>query len=882
MNNSVKIFKCFIASPSDTKLERDVCDKVVYEINKSLGEHFNFRVETKRWENDVRPNFGIDGQDVINSQIAEKFDIFIGIMWKRLGAKTARAESGTVEEFNIAYSKHKNGEDVTIMFYFNNAPLNFNDDELEITKVKAFRKRVSDLGGLYHEYDSIEKFSEKLKAHLEKYFLELFKENVNNDEIPIISKEKIEKFSFRSKSLNLRLKNALKTFSSQPIVWVEPILTKENDITQNPDENFDKRVKISEILSNPTSSIIKAPPQFGLTCLAHHLTKEAWDVNESLWIYIDTNNIKSHSVIKALRKELETLDAEESEIKCLILDSWMSYEKDSIRLLKNVTDKYPDIPVMVMQTIDDSKFQKESHDDIELNREFQTLNLLALSRSHIRKVVSSYNEVKKIGDDDIILNKLISDMDVLNIHRTPYNCLTLLKVSEKYFDESPVNRTKMLEMVLFLLFNIDDVPTYKIKPDLKDCEYVLGRFCENMLKKNIYSFSREAFIKDLSDFCREKLIDLEVELVFDILFKNNIITKRQNDFIFRSSYWIYYFAAHRMQSNKEFANYIFEEQKYISYPEIIEFYTGIDRNREDALEILLHDLQETHAVVQQKVGLPENMNPFKTALWKPSEENIAKMQSEINNDVQSSNLPTEVKDRYADTSYNQLLPYNQSVQNILHEYSLVVLMKKIKATSAALRNSDYVSPELKRTVITEITKSMEQVSKVLLALSPLLASKGRANFEGAAFMLNGDFGNTYEERINTVIQVIPTNIIGFFKSELYSGKMGPLLYDQLKNEKNEFIKHLLAMLITMERPRGWKKQIECYIDEVSKNSFYLYDIFNLLRAQYTYSFASPLQLNELKDLIKISIAKHEFGTKKAAAIKRIPDDVIPERSLEED
>lgn len=108
---------------------------------------------------------------------------------------------------------------------------------------------------------------------------------------------------------------------------------------------------------------------------------------------------------------------------------------------------------------------------------FNVLHLLALPRTQIRKVVCEYNKSKDIGEEDIVLSKVVTDLDTLNIHRTPLNCITLLKVSEKHFDESPVNRTNMLEMVLFVLFNLEGIPTYKTKPDLKDCEYVLGCFC---------------------------------------------------------------------------------------------------------------------------------------------------------------------------------------------------------------------------------------------------------------------------------------------------------------------------------------------------------------------------------------------------------------------
>ncbi len=125
----------------------------------------------------------------------------------------------------------------------------------------------------------------------------------------------------------------------------------------------------------------------------------------------------------------------------------------------------------------------------------------------------------------------------------------------------------MIEKVLFVLFNMDGLPRYKTKPDLKDCEFVLGKYCERMIKNQRYSFSREEFIKELKSYCSEKLIDLEVELVFDILIANNIIVKHEIEFGFRSSFWIYYFAARRMHSEPLFAEYVFSSKIYISCPE---------------------------------------------------------------------------------------------------------------------------------------------------------------------------------------------------------------------------------------------------------------------------------------------------------------------------
>ena len=869
-----KIYKCFIGSPSDTVAEREICDKVFSEINSTIGESLNFRIESQKWEKDVFPAFGKDSQDVINTQIGSGYNIFVGIMWKKFGTPTNRVDSGTEEEFLSAYEIWKKNKELNIMFYFNKEAIEPDDiDPEQLKKVREFSGKIADLGGLYYEYKGANQFEADFKKHIQKVLLN--KINCTEEKLDFKENIKIKEL------LKTRFEDSLRTYSSQPIFWVAPILSKSDELLPNPDEDTDNIVDVSDIYNNPRTLIIKAPPQFGLTALSHFLIKEAYERNSLLGLYLDANTFKSNAVDKKISKELDLLESTINFLNFIILDSWTNYEVDSIRILKKIAEKYKNIPLIVMQRIDETQY-KSVDEKISIDRRFDVLHLLSLTRGHVRKVVSAYNDIKQIGDEDKVLSKVVSDLDVLNIHRTPFNCITLLKVSEKYFDESPVNRTKMLEMVLFLLFNMDEIPTYKSKPDLKDCEYVLGRFCEMMIKECKYSFTREYFIQELRGFCSEKLIDLEIDLVFDILFQNNIIIARETEFVFRFTYWIFYFAAQRMHSNGDFANYIFKEQIYISFPEIIEFYTGIDRNRDDALKILISDIKNACDVVDSKVGLPENMNPFDSIKWKPSDDSIKEIKGEIGTDVNQSKLPVEVKDKYADRDYDQTKAYNQTIQTVLHDYSLIVLMQKIRASSVALRNSDYVQPEIKKELLSEIMRSWEQISKVLLAMSPILASKGYAAFEGAGFMLAGDWGDTFEQRLNRVIQCNPTNIVGFFKDSLYSNKMGPLLYDNLKKETNPLRKHQLALFLVFERPNGWKDQISNYISSTHKNSFYLFDVFNALRSQYKYSFASGKELLEMEYLIKMSLAKHKKGIKSpgVVAIKKISNKIIPNRNSE--
>lgn len=170
MAKSHTVLEVFIASPGDVGPEREVLENVVSEFNLTWGDKHRVRLEILKWETHSRPAIGEDAQDVINRQIGDEYDIFLGIMWGRFGTATARADSGTEEEFQRAYDRLNNGDRVQIMFYFKDAgiPPSKLDGE-QIAKVQTFKKKIADeYGGLYYQFESTDDFQTKARIHLSK------------------------------------------------------------------------------------------------------------------------------------------------------------------------------------------------------------------------------------------------------------------------------------------------------------------------------------------------------------------------------------------------------------------------------------------------------------------------------------------------------------------------------------------------------------------------------------------------------------------------------------------------------------------------------------------------------------------------------------------
>lgn len=167
--------RLFVASPGDVQRERDSIVRVVNELNNTIGYNLELVLELVRWETHVHPALGRP-QDIINTQIGD-YDIFVGIMWKRFGTPTGEADSGTEEEFNLAYEEWKRDNRIQVLFYFSQAKYTLNSvsETEQAAKALAFKEELK-TKGLIWEYPNASEFPNKLRQHLSTILFEKFKE----------------------------------------------------------------------------------------------------------------------------------------------------------------------------------------------------------------------------------------------------------------------------------------------------------------------------------------------------------------------------------------------------------------------------------------------------------------------------------------------------------------------------------------------------------------------------------------------------------------------------------------------------------------------------------------------------------------------------------
>ncbi len=160
--------RVFVAAPTEVSDDKATVRRVVEELNSIHGSHTEVVLRYVGWETDVHPGVGQDAQAVINDQIGDHYDIFVGLMWSRFGQATGRFGSGTEEECSRALERVKaDPASVSLLFYFKDAAISPSKiDAEQLSAVTQFRAKLHSCGVLYDTYHSDGELASKLRQHL--------------------------------------------------------------------------------------------------------------------------------------------------------------------------------------------------------------------------------------------------------------------------------------------------------------------------------------------------------------------------------------------------------------------------------------------------------------------------------------------------------------------------------------------------------------------------------------------------------------------------------------------------------------------------------------------------------------------------------------------
>lgn len=193
-NKSFRKIRIFVAFPGDVAAEHNRLAKVIERLNRGIADHFRFILEINDWHM-VAPGMGQPEAVILNQLPVQQWDIFIGILWKHFGTPTGgidsksgeKFESGTEEEFKLAYESWEKTGKPHIMFYqCKRIPDSIDEiDPDQLKRVNQFFAQFAASGkyaGLSKPYQTIEEFEDIVHDHLVKLLTEY--NNAFNKPVP--------------------------------------------------------------------------------------------------------------------------------------------------------------------------------------------------------------------------------------------------------------------------------------------------------------------------------------------------------------------------------------------------------------------------------------------------------------------------------------------------------------------------------------------------------------------------------------------------------------------------------------------------------------------------------------------------------------------------
>lgn len=148
-----QIITIFVSSPGDVDEDRKLVLDEIQSWNQRNAKSRGCFLTALTWEDLVSPDIAQSSQDVINAEVGDDYDVFLGLMWGRFGTPTANANSGTEEEFERALNRKIAGDALRISFLFRKADLPIDQiDPEQIAKVRKFQKSLQEKGAFYRQY----------------------------------------------------------------------------------------------------------------------------------------------------------------------------------------------------------------------------------------------------------------------------------------------------------------------------------------------------------------------------------------------------------------------------------------------------------------------------------------------------------------------------------------------------------------------------------------------------------------------------------------------------------------------------------------------------------------------------------------------------------
>ncbi len=139
---------------------------MIGELDATFHKHHGVRIVAKDWKTHARPAGG-NAQTNINNQVGPG-DIFVGLLWTRLGMDAGRRRTGFEQEYAVAKKQWRRRKSSLMLYLRTSSPRKL--DAVDPAKLQAVRDFIARIQkkyeALYWTYGALRDFEKLLRRHL--------------------------------------------------------------------------------------------------------------------------------------------------------------------------------------------------------------------------------------------------------------------------------------------------------------------------------------------------------------------------------------------------------------------------------------------------------------------------------------------------------------------------------------------------------------------------------------------------------------------------------------------------------------------------------------------------------------------------------------------
>lgn len=428
-------------------------------------------------------------------------------------------------------------------------------------------------------------------------------------------------------------------------------------------EKEDKTLNsLDEIINSSKNYIVFGTKESGKTIFLDKLLIEALENNREynqIPVYIDFKDLKDNPI--RLIREFWSKSVEEAKLildkyKILLFIDNISFEDEDIYKLKTLRkflDDFTNIRFV-------ATYQQLFEDDYPINLEllslfkFETITIKQFKTKQIRELIQKWFPNSDKYDTPKKLETLTNGFLALNLPRTPFAVSMFLWIIEKQENFKPINNSTLIENFVEKILKKHDVKESQRERFGYDNKiWIISHLAYKMLKgDNInYSLSYSEFTSTIDKYLSDKRFeDFKTDRIIEVLLNSGIFLRENGDVRFRFTCFFEFFLMKQMEKDAEFKAEVLSEEKFLTYHNEVDYFTGIHRGETELLKLIIGRLEKGYIELEEIINNAKEKNQYKNIdgffmIWDEKGNEKPSLVNQLNEDkvvtFLPSNKPTE-------------------------------------------------------------------------------------------------------------------------------------------------------------------------------------------------------------------------------------------------